>query len=232
MKLTLLLGRKTVETYDLDRDVIRIGRNPKAEVVIDNPSVSRGHAEIRREGDGWVLEDLDSANGTYLGGERVEGVEPLEVGDEIGIGKFSIVFGRKVAGEEAPSAGGSAGAMAPDTGGTMHIESDEVEEMLAGSEQERRARLVWESGGQRGEHDFEDAPAVLLGTGDLCDIRVPKGPGRHVLALRREGGCEVRNLHWFWNMRVEGETRKRAILGDGETAEVHGLELTYVGEIG
>lgn len=231
-KLSLLLGRKTLQVYDLDGDSILIGRDPEADVVIDNVSVSRHHAEIRRDRGGWIVQDLDSSNGTFLGGDRLEAASPLEEGDEIGIGKFSIVFGREVAGEEAPSSGGSSGAMAPDTGGTMYIDSEEMEEMMAGSEKERRAHLRWSSGGERGKHFFEDAPAALVGSGELCDLRVPKAPKHHLLVVLGEDGCEVRNLHWLWSMKVDGETRKRARLEDGQTVAFRGVELTYVSAIG
>lgn len=231
-KLSLLLGRKTLQVYDLDGDSILVGRDPEADVVIDNVSVSRHHAEIRRDRGGWIVEDLGSSNGTFLEGERLEAARPLEEGDEIGIGKFSIVFGREVAGEEAPSPGGSAGAVAPDTGGTMYIDSGEMEEMLEGSEKERRAQLRWSSGGEQGRHFFDDAPAVLVGSGELCDLRVPKAPKHHLLVVHGEDGCEVRNLHWLWSMKVDGETRKRARLENGQTVTFRGVELTYVGEIG
>lgn len=230
-KLSLLLGRKKLQVYDFDRDSILIGRDPEADVVIDNVSVSRRHAEIRRDRDGWVLEDLDSSNGTFLSGDQLESPQPVQEGDEIGVGKFSIVFGREVAGEEAPTSGGSPEAVAPDTGGTMYIESEEMEEMLAGSEKERRAHLRWSSGSEEGKHFFEDAPAVLVGSGELCDLRVPKGPKRHLLFVRDEEGCEARNLHWLWSMKVDGETRKRARLENGQTVAFRGVELTYVSEI-
>lgn len=230
-KLSLLLGRKKLQAYDLEGDSILIGRDPEADVVIDNVSVSRRHAEIRRDRGGWVLEDLDSSNGTFLDGERLETARPLEEGAEIGVGKFSVIFGRDVAGEEAPSAGGSSEAMAPDRGGTMYIESEEMEEMLAGSEKERRAHLRWSSGGEEGRLFLEDAPAVLVGSGELCDLRVPKGPKHHLLFVREGENCEVRNLHWLWSMRVDGETRKRARLENGQKVAFRGVELTYVSEI-
>lgn len=230
-KMTLLLGRKTLQVHDLDRDRVLVGRDPEADVVIDNASVSRRHVEIRREEGGWVVEDLGSSNGTFVGGEEIDAPRPLAEGDEIGIGKFAIVFGREVAGEASPSAGRSEGAMAPDTGGTMYIDSEEMEEMMEGSEQERRAHLRWRSGGESGRHFLDEAPAVLVGTGELCDLRVPKAPKRHLLVVRDEEDCEVRNLHWLWSMRVNGEARKRARLEDGDRVEVRGLELTYVGEL-
>ena len=44
----------------------RIGRNPEADVVLDDPRVSWQHAVLRWEHDGWLLEDTNSTNGTFV----------------------------------------------------------------------------------------------------------------------------------------------------------------------
>src|SRR3989304_3452977 len=72
-KLTLMLDRKTVQVYDLDRPVIRVGRVPEMDIVIDNVSVSRRQAEIQQEGEGWVVRDIGSSNGTFATAERLSG---------------------------------------------------------------------------------------------------------------------------------------------------------------
>jgi pSer/pThr/pTyr-binding forkhead associated (FHA) protein len=60
-------------------------------VFLDDVTVSRKHAEIRREADGFLIQDLGSLNGTYVNGERVERAL-LTSGDEIQIGKFKLTF--------------------------------------------------------------------------------------------------------------------------------------------
>jgi hypothetical protein len=231
-KLTLLLGRKTLQVLDLKKDVIQIGREEERDVVIDNPSVSRTHAEIRLSEDGtWILEDLGSSNGTFLHGDRIDGPRPLKLGDEIGFGKFSLIFGKAV-GERTEETPTKAAPTMGGAEGTMHIKSHEVKELLKGSERERRAHLLWESGGQRGKHYLSDAPAALFGTGNLCDVKVPKAPKHHVLVVNRDSGCEVRNLHWWTKMKVGGRKKDLAVLDDGDVVEVGGLKLTFVADIG
>ena len=230
-KLTLLLGRRTMQVYDIDQPKIVVGRDDEADIIIDNPSVSRRHAEMRQEGVGWVVEDLGSSNGTFLHGQKIDGAQAIEAGDEIGFGKFSIVFD-KVVGEEAASASHPQAQPAM-TGveGTMHIKAHEVKELLKDSERKRRAHVVWESGGQRGTHYLSEVPAVLIGTGTLCDVVVPKGPKHHVLIMSREDGCEVKNLHNWTRMMVNGAVRNPADLKDGDVVQVGGLKLTFVADI-
>jgi hypothetical protein len=234
-KLTLLLGRRTLHVYDFKQASITIGRDEQADVRIDNPSVSRRHAEIRLGDGGWVVEDLGSSNGTFLRGNRLQGPQPIGLGDEIGFGKFSIVFGKALAPADgqAPAPAGVARPPATPTAveGTMHIRPHEVKELLKESDRERRAHLIWESGGRRGTHYLRDAPAVLIGTDDLCDVRVPKAPKHHVLVVNTAAGCDVRFLGMFASMSVRGRKTKRAALRNGDVVKAGDLKLTFMGEV-
>lgn len=230
-KITLLLGRKTMQVYDLDQAAIRVGREEDMDILIDNPSVSRRQTELRREGDGWVVEDLGSSNGTFLHGKRIEGAQAIVAGDEIGFGKFSIVFDKVVGDEPAVATHASADPAMAGFEGTMHISTHEVKELLQDSERKRRAHVVWESGGQRGTHYLSESPAALIGTSTLCDVMVPKAPKHHVLVINGEHGCEVKNLHNWTKMKVNGAVRNPAELKDGDVVEVGGLKLTFVADI-
>ena len=230
-KLTLLLGRRTMQVYDLDQAAIVVGRDPEADIIIDNPSVSRRHAQLRQEGDDWVVEDLGSSNGTFLRGQKLDRAQLIRVGDEIGFGKFSIVFD-KVVGDSVAEAGHARAPAVPSSGeGTMHIRASEVRELLQESERKKRAHVKWESGGQEGSHDPSEAPAALFGTDDLCDVRVPKGPKHHVLVVSRDGGCEVRNLTTWSKMTFRGRATKKVVIKNGDFVEIGGLKLTFVADI-
>lgn len=69
---------------------LRIGRMRENDVVVNNLAVSRFHATLRREGDGFVLEDLGSENGTQLNGERVSGSVPMTPDDVVQLGKYEL----------------------------------------------------------------------------------------------------------------------------------------------
>lgn len=71
---------------------VTIGRSRQCDVVLNDPNVSRQHAEIRPRGGSWVLTDLGSTNGSLLNGRRIEEPEVVKPGDEIEIGTSSIRF--------------------------------------------------------------------------------------------------------------------------------------------
>jgi FhaA, N-terminal domain/FHA domain len=69
-----------------------LGRSRQCDVTVDDPNVSRTHAEVRPRGGSWVLSDLGSTNGSRLNGHRVEGAEVLKPGDEIELGTTIVRF--------------------------------------------------------------------------------------------------------------------------------------------
>ena len=79
----------------LDQGVVVLGRSSGCDVVVDDPNVSRRHAEIRRVGEGYSLVDLGSTNGTEVNGQRV-GETSLMNGDVIGVGTTRLTFERRL----------------------------------------------------------------------------------------------------------------------------------------
>lgn len=75
----------------LDVDVTTAGRHPNASIFLDDVTVSRKHAEFRRDSSGFSVTDLASLNGTYLNGTRVDSAR-LTDGDEVQVGKFKLTF--------------------------------------------------------------------------------------------------------------------------------------------
>ncbi|MFV8754379.1 sigma 54-interacting transcriptional regulator [Nannocystaceae bacterium ST9] len=90
-RLIVLSGELRGREIDVVRDPVSLGKSRTCDVVFPDESVSRTHAEIRREDGRYRLFDRESTNGTFLGGSRI-GDAWLRPGDVIGLGKVELRF--------------------------------------------------------------------------------------------------------------------------------------------
>jgi hypothetical protein len=86
----VVLGSKR-RPYPLAKDALSIGRLDSCDIVLSDTGVSRKHAEVRREGDEWVIVDLNSTNGTIVNGQTVRR-HRLAQGDRIEVGETTIEY--------------------------------------------------------------------------------------------------------------------------------------------
>ena len=89
--LVALEGPLVGRSIDLDEPVVSIGREASNDIRLDDPYVSRHHCVIKNDGQAYLIEDLASANGTYLDGARV-GTGTLKEGSLIDIGSSRFLF--------------------------------------------------------------------------------------------------------------------------------------------
>ena len=90
-KLKISLPDGITSSHDLTDDSITVGRLPDNVIQIDDASVSSHHAELTRDGDDYILRDLDSTNGTRLNGvSHREG--KLKDGDQITFGNIEVLY--------------------------------------------------------------------------------------------------------------------------------------------
>ncbi len=84
----------TMLPVDAEKDQLLIGRDPRCDISVNHPQVSRQHARILRRGRDFIIEDLGSANGTFVGKERVMPGKPrrLQEGMEIRVGPNKLIF--------------------------------------------------------------------------------------------------------------------------------------------
>ena len=80
------------EEFMLSEPLNTIGRAEDNYILLSDPSVSRNHAQIANLGITFKLVDLNSQNGTFVGGKRIEHEQILQSGDEIGFGNLRFVF--------------------------------------------------------------------------------------------------------------------------------------------
>lgn len=89
--LVVQRGPNAGSRYLLDADVTSAGRHPDAVIFLDDVTVSRRHAEFRRDGAGFRVVDVGSLNGTYVNRHRIDDVLLVNA-DEVQIGKYRLLY--------------------------------------------------------------------------------------------------------------------------------------------
>ena len=89
LKIILKFNHTVIRELKIDQDEIVIGRDLGNDVHIDNIAVSREHAKIIRGSNYYLIEDLNSTNGTFVNGKKIN-KKFLKEDDEISIGKHSL----------------------------------------------------------------------------------------------------------------------------------------------
>ncbi len=92
-RMVMRSGPSVGKVYPLDKGEMFVGRDLSNDIVINDPEISRRHARLFQQGNGYVLEDLGSTNGSFVNGQRLVGPNILRPGDTITFGeRMSMVF--------------------------------------------------------------------------------------------------------------------------------------------
>jgi len=116
VKTAKLITRYSGElrSYTLSKDTTTIGSAAANDFVLEDSSVSRSHARVDRIDDGFQLVDLESTNGTYVGGRRLHAPHRLQAGDEIRLGRVALRFQAAQTSATAPAAYATPYPIAPE----------------------------------------------------------------------------------------------------------------------
>ena len=93
-KLVITSGQKAGTEFPLGRDEITIGRSSDSAIIIRDDYTSTHHARMMQWNGRWMLQDLDSTNGTYLDGARVTAPVPIPLGATIKVGATTFELRR------------------------------------------------------------------------------------------------------------------------------------------
>ena len=91
--LTVTKGPQVGDYFELNPELTTVGRNPKADIFLNDQTVSRDHAELIQSSEVVIVRDRGSLNGTYVNGTVVDEAE-LRDGDRLQIGTFQLTFRR------------------------------------------------------------------------------------------------------------------------------------------
>jgi pSer/pThr/pTyr-binding forkhead associated (FHA) protein len=227
-RVTLSLGGNVLRKYPFEKERVVIGRDPDSDISIDNVAVSRHHAAIGWSGSEWVLEDLQSGNGTWVGGVKITS-RPLLSGDAFVIGKYSLLF-EAVSDAEAAVAEASRKAGGEDH--TFRLDRKELEKLIgkAGRAGEIRASLVPAGGGN---------PVPLNKAfhfaGSASDCAIPAAgflvSPRVAVFLKDEGGYRIVKVGGrFGKVTVNGQDADSRVLRTGDVVDLCGTKYQYASE--
>jgi pSer/pThr/pTyr-binding forkhead associated (FHA) protein len=93
-KLVITSGQKAGAEFPLGRDEITIGRSSDSAIIIRDDYTSTHHARLMLWNGRWMIQDLDSTNGTYLNGSRVTVPTPIPLGATVKVGATTFELRR------------------------------------------------------------------------------------------------------------------------------------------
>ena len=245
-KLELRFENSTLAEFAMAVQPVTIGRGPDNDVVIDNLAVSTHHARVFPEFDHFVVEDLQSVNGTFVNGQPVQR-KILREGDRIGVGKHTLVFFEYASARSpAPAA---AKVTAPKLDETFLMDSKQRQELLRAAAaasaatapstpaapSPRRGAAIGSlkvlSGKTDQQEYFLTTKLTLIGKSDMATIRLrdwfkPKTAG---VVVKRDDGYHVGPAsHGKENVKVNGmPVDKPQLLQEGDIVEVSGVKFVF-----
>ena len=101
-RLRMQAGPTPGKVYELTRDISTIGRDLRSDVMVNDAEVSRTHARLTAQADGYLVEDLMSTNGAYINGQRLNAPRLLRAGDILGLGD-TVTLRLEIASEAEPT---------------------------------------------------------------------------------------------------------------------------------
>lgn len=232
--LSLRYNGKELHSYPIGMgDAFVIGRHPVNDIVIDNLAVSFQHAKIESIADEFLLIDLKSENGSFVNRQRIK-AHWLTDGDEIGIGKHTLLFSNPI---------GTSGSnpFSESIIKTMHIDTEKVRAMLSqGQSGEQRpspvstepsspnrgrlnGKLIVLSGGKQ-ELALGHTP-VRIGSSSNADITVRGfGVGATAAVINRlEDGWYLSYVGGLSRVRVNRQPVKTSV-------KLNRLDLIHLGK--
>jgi ABC-type multidrug transport system ATPase subunit len=189
-KLIQREGTTSPKEYELTRPEIIIGRDPNVDITIPSPAVSRRHARLTRDGEGYSLEDLGSSNGTFLNDQRLLDRRLLKTGDRVRFGQaVTLIYEAPVAVPVQQTVVAGVPAMPEAIVQTM-LEKD-VKIEAAGAAGPPRL-LVNVAGGSSQTFNLTN-PVLTIGRGEGNDIVIPSPivSGQHARLEQVNGGYKL-----------------------------------------
>lgn len=237
-KLYLKFEQAVVKEQTLGHTPITIGRLPDNQIQIDNLAVSGHHVRISWENDHYVLEDLNSLNGTYVNNHKI-GRHTLKHGDRVLIGKHMVEFidDAHVA-PPAPASHDKATPMIPDLEKTVVLSTrraqDQIAHGVAGAAPAPAREVIGilkVLSGRTDQHEYVLTDKLnVVGKSSMASIKLKGWFAPKVAAVihRKEHKYYVAASEKKIRVRLNGEEiAGQHELTDGDTIDVWKIQMTF-----
>jgi hypothetical protein len=217
-RVTMTFSGKPVKKFTFDKPLIAIGRDATCDIVVDNIGASRRHATIERTPEGYVLADLKSHNGTFVGGHKVFHHQ-LKDTDEFFIGKYAFCFEAlepvsAAVANEAPPALPAAAEM------TFRLDRKDIERLIGTSQRGSAPQLVQLAPEGERQTVRLDKVYVMIGAHPGAEVQV-KGlfpPEKAAIVIKAEIGFRL--IAISSRVRVNGHRVSDTPLADGDLVTI------------
>ena len=89
--VSVVFNGQIIGEFPLDKPAVVVGRDAGCDIQIDNLGISRTHCQFIRRGSQYLVQDMNSSNGTYVNGQKI-GEHYLNDGDQILVGKHTLIY--------------------------------------------------------------------------------------------------------------------------------------------
>jgi hypothetical protein len=100
----LVIRRQDASPAELEwvKPILTLGRDSANDIIIDHPLASRRHARLEHDETGYFVRDLESTNGTFVNGDRIDGARPLRNQDRVWVADTEVIFNDPEATQKGP----------------------------------------------------------------------------------------------------------------------------------
>jgi|GEM_PF-6216370 len=232
MQIAVYRGRQLRSTHRLEGRPVVVGRSAECDIVVAHEVVSRQHLRLRPVDGGLEATDLETANGTFIDGERIT-TRRVSPGDRIELGNWVLVVERAANDLGLPPLSPK-DSMPPPYGETSAKSPDQILSLIDRANRLREAHLAWVDGAGPQARALPRS-GLTLGFGDSVDIALRGSSlfAQAVADLRYERrSWTVTAITPLVGVKVNGKKTRQEPLVDGDTIEIKGQTFRFRAAIG
>lgn len=216
-KLTIEDDEQKQISLPLVHENYGVGRDEANEIRLTERNISRKHATLKRNAQGWIVRDLESYNGTYINGLRVAGEQHVSHGDILQLGDYRLEFVDEARlAPTVPEQAATAASAAPQPLPPHH----------------RPDRLVVVVGPQPGQEFYLDREHFTMGRSEEAEISVNHSSVSRIhaeLFAVGNGRYEIIDKGSANGIRINGQEVRRGFIEAGDALELGDVRLRFVG---